>query len=291
MIGSIARKIILLTILGAVSYFGYTTYLDFTSKPGEDFRPTVKVQKADIVQKVSVAGHIFSARMTQVKAPFEGYVDKVFVKIGDTVKKGDALISVVETLNVVGQEVFPIRAPFPGKVTQVSASTGQNVSKDANATPLLRVDDLSRMYVYADVAELDYIHIQTGLQALVKAPAILNKSYRAEVLEFALAPNSQSNWSRDKVEYSVKLEILDPDLKLKPGMSVIADIAVAERKDVLSVSLDFVERGDHDDYFVTKANGERVEVKVGVQDDSRVEILEGLKEGDQIKQIDFLSGE
>ena len=291
MIGRIVKWIVLCLALGLVGYFGYVKYtetkVETVENPG--MNRTSRVEKADIVQKVSVPGHVFSARTTEVRAPFEGYVQKVFVRIGDKVEKGAALISIVETLNLVGQDVYPIRAPFAGTVTQVLATVGQNVSKDSNASGiLLRVDDLTKMYVNADVPELDYVHIQIGFQVLVKAPAILNRMYHASVVDRALAPNSQNGYSRDKVEYTIKLEVTDHDKQLRPGMSVISDIVVAERKGALSLPLDFVER-DNENCFVTKVNGEKVKIKVGIQDDMHVEILEGLKEGDIVKEIDFLN--
>ncbi len=292
MIGRIVKWLFVFVVLGSGGYFAYK-YAPI-SEEGAKVLPKTgtvgRVEKADIVQKVSVAGHVQSARTTEIRAPFDGYIKAVFVRIGDKVKQGDPLISITETLNVIGHEVYPIRAPFVGMVTQVFASVGQNVLKDQkDQNNLLRVDDFSRIFVYADVPEADYNHLQAGFRAAVKAPAILNTTYHGKVLEKALASNSQNNWSKDKVDYSVKLEISDPDLQLKPGMSVVADITVGERKNVLSLSLDFVER-DNDKYFVTKTNGEKVFIKVGIQDDGHVEIIEGLKEGDVVKQIDFLSG-
>jgi len=293
MIGRIFKSLVICVVLGCAAYFAYTKYWESQEQTLEQtaMNRSGRVEKADIIQKVSVAGHVYSARMTEVRAPFEGYVQKVFVHIGDKVQKGDPLISIVETLNLVGQDVYPVRAPFAGTVTQVIATAGQNVSKERDSNTsgvLLRVDDLTKMFVNADVPELDYVHIQIGYQALVKAPAILNRPYHATVVERALAPNTQNGYSRDKVEYSIKLEVTDHDKQLRPGMSVISDIVVAERKDVLSLLLDFVER-DNEDCYVTKMNGEKVKIKVGIQDDMRVEILEGLKEGDLIKQIDFLN--
>lgn len=290
MIGQILKWVLTIVALSTGCYFAIKAFDSVSkSKATQSLGTIAHVERADIIQKVSVAGHIQSARTSEIRAPFDGYVKNVFVRIGDKVRQGDPLISIAETLNVINHEVYPIRAPFAGTITQVFAATGQNVLKDQKDLNLLRIDDFSKLFVFADVPEIDYAHLQTGFHAMVKAPAVITRDYKANVLEKALAPNSQNNWSRGKVEYSIKLEITNFDTQLKPGMSVVADITVGERKNVLSLPLDFVER-EGDQYCITTSDGKKIYIKVGIQDDSRVEILEGLKEGDPVKQIEFLPG-
>ncbi|MEM2787868.1 MAG: biotin/lipoyl-containing protein [Archaeoglobaceae archaeon] len=66
-----------------------------------------------------------------VKAPMNGMVTKILVKLGDEVKEGDTLI-VIEAMKMEN----PIKAPFGGKILEIFVKVGDKVSKDA---PLLRL--------------------------------------------------------------------------------------------------------------------------------------------------------
>ena len=84
-----------------------------------------EVKKQDIIQKSTLSGFVEPHRKAVIKAPFKGYVTRVYVEIGDSVKVGDPLITIVQSLNVPNTESFPIRSPINGKVAQLLTKTGQ----------------------------------------------------------------------------------------------------------------------------------------------------------------------
>src|SRR4051812_25620135 len=57
-----------------------------------------KVERKDLVQRVTVSGTVASARQTVVQVSFEGYVKKLYVTMGEKVKKDQPLVTVVQSL-------------------------------------------------------------------------------------------------------------------------------------------------------------------------------------------------
>jgi multidrug efflux pump subunit AcrA (membrane-fusion protein) len=249
---------------------------------------TFKVQKGELLQRVTIAGVIEALKTTVVTAPYDGYVQKIFVKIGDTVKEGDPLVSITQSLQAT-ESVYPIRAPFGGTIVQVLKTEGQFVKQGDTKDFLIRLDDISKLYVNASVPEIDIVKIKKGQEAIVKASPILDRSYKGTVKDISLAATLQESYNnRSQAEYLVKLEILDIDEQLKPGMSTVLDIIPAKKSDILTVPHEYIDK-QGEKYFVTSKDGAQKEIIVGMQNESIVEVVSGLKEGDEITQVDFIN--
>ncbi len=105
--------------------------------------------------------------------------------------------------------------------------------------------------------------------------------------EIALAPSPREGWGRTQVDYLVKIEIVDANAELKPGMSAILDIITNRKDKVLTLGHEFIQK-DNDKYFVMLKNGVKQDIKVGLQNETAIEITNGLSEGQEVKQVDFL---
>ena len=246
---------------------------------------TRAVSKQNIVQKVTIAGRIRPNKTISVVAPYEGYLKKVFVKLGQKIKKGQSLITVSESLDDIGQ-LYPFKAPFSGVVVQLNKKEGESVKKSGNDQQILRIDDLSNLYIFANAPEIDYLKIKKDQEVVIRATAISDRSYKGVVQEiFLAAKESERGWGKGAVEYPVKIEVLDEDDKIKPGMSVIVDVVAQKKENVLALPHEyvFIEKGKN---FVTLENGERKEVKTGLKDEFFVEVFD-LKEGEKIQQVNF----
>ncbi len=220
-------------------------------------------------------------------APYDGYIKKIFVKLGQKVQAGEPLVSVTQSLQST-EDVFPIRAPFSGVVTQVNKSEGQFTKQSDSKEFILRMDDLSKMFVNANAPELDIVKIQSGFATIIKVSAILARNYQGVVRDIFQAALSKESWgSRSQVEYLVKIEITDADPQLKPGMTAVVDIITNNKDDVLTLGHEFIQK-ENDQHFVLLKDGKRQDIKLGLQNESVFEILEGLTEGQEVQQVDFL---
>ncbi len=246
-----------------------------------------EVHKGDLIQRVTVAGTVIPRKRTVLMPPYNGYIKKIYVRVGDTVKMNDPIITVVPSLNAVG-ETYPMRSPFPGSVVQVNKTEGEWVDDKGDNNMLVRVDDLSQLFVAADAPEIDMVKIKVGQEVVIRASAILTRSYKGIVREISLAAREKKDWyrSNEKVEFPLRIEVMDKDDALKPGMSTLIDITAAKATDVLTLRHEFIQKTG-DQYFVTLPNGKRRKIEVGLQNEEMFEIKSGVSDGEKVRQTDF----
>ena len=187
-----------------------------------------------------------------------------------------------------------IYAPQPGEVVYVSTESrrgdDQSIEKGATVFPrqdLVKLPDLSRIKVDASVHESQISQVVTGLPATARVDAYPNREFRGTVTAVSSVP-VEGSWLRtDLKEYEATIE-LDPlgpnDPKLKPGLTCELEILVEQRDDVLSAPIQSVVSvgGARFAFVVTPRGVERREVVIGVANDTDVEILSGLEEGEQV---------
>lgn len=280
------NKSVIAILIFVIGVGGFFFFRSSKSQSGEE--PGIgRVERRDLLQRVTIAGAIVPLRRTVITAPYNGYVKKLFVKVGDKVKMGDPIVSVVQSL-VAGDEVFPLRSPLNGTVVQIERSEGEYVKEGDETNFILRIDDTDKLFVVSDAPEIDRVKVKAGQVAVIKASAILNRTYNGIIQELSLAARSKDRWSRSQVvEFPIKIEVTDPDPQLRPGMSVVLDVITEKREKVLTLRHEFIRRDESDQYYVVLADGERRNIKVGIQNEEGFEILEGLTEKDRIQQVDF----
>lgn len=282
------RKLLFVSLIVAFIIAGIAYYWTGTTSGIKPFSSELKLGKAkhgDIIQRVTIAGTVIPNRRTIVAAPYSGYVRKVFVKIGQTVKPGDPVVSITQSLQS-SDPVFPLRAPFSGTVVQVEKSEGEYVKEGDPKEFIVRIDDLTKIFIVANAPEIDRVKVILGQEALIKASAILNKSYKGIIREMSLAAKDREQFGRSQVEFPIRIEVLNPDSELSPGMSVVIDIITNKKTNVLTLGHEFLYK-EGEKYFVTLKNGSKRYVTIGLQDEQAFEITSGLKEGEQVKQVDF----
>ena len=267
-------------IIGSIYFF-----VNQTQRSSQSEKITT-VKYMDLEQKISIAGSIEPEKKAIITAPFDGYVHKLYVKIGDQVKKNAPIVSVTETLQFYGP-IYPIKAPFDGTVVQSVKKEGELVRKNNLEQYLVRIDKLDTLYVEFDVPELYRLQIKPGQSAIVKIAAILNKQYKGMVESVSLAAKHQVNWrENDNAEFLSKVQILDIDNNIKPGMSAIIDIVTLKKEQVLALPHEFIFR-EKDSFFVIMQNDQKKVITVGIQNEFYSEITDGLRAGNKVKQIDY----
>lgn len=245
------------------------------------------VKKQDVVQRVTVAGVLIPYRKTVFTAPYAGYIRKIHVKVGETVKAGAPVLTLVQT---TGQEGYPMRAPFEGVVTQILRTEGEYVEAGKDS-PMVRIDDLTKLYLQSDVPEMEIGKMKKGQEVVVRANAVVERQYKGVIREIAQAARDKTlmgGRAGDRVEFDVRMEILDKDEFLRPGMSAIVDVITAKRENVLALGHEYIKRGPAG-YSVTLENGQEREIQVGLKNEELFEITKGLTEKDRVRPVDFYS--
>lgn len=125
-----------------------------------------------------------------------------------------------------------IRSPVSGVVVDRQIDVGQTVAASFQTPVLFKIaQDLTRMQIYTTFAEADIGAIRVGQAVRFNVDAFPNRSFRGSVKQIRLNPTTTQN----VVTYNVVVEVENPEQILLPGMTAYVSIAVAERKEALTV--------------------------------------------------------
>ena len=125
-----------------------------------------------------------------------------------------------------------IRAPVNGIVVSRSVDVGQTVAASLQAPTLFLIaQDLTQMQVDTNVSEADIGRVQVGQRATFTVDAYPNTTFTGQVRQVRNAPITVQN----VVTYDAVVQVANPDLRLKPGMTANVSFLVAERQDTLKV--------------------------------------------------------
>jgi multidrug efflux pump subunit AcrA (membrane-fusion protein) len=171
-----------------------------------------------------------------------------------------------------------IRSPVTGVVYERNVEPGEIASSGGGGKPLLRVADLSSLYLEATVPERLAHQVHADQRVKVSLQSLGGRSLEGRVQR--LVPVADPT-SRD---FLVRVTIADPQVALRPGVFAQARILVRERRGVVVVPKEaLVSRGGRLEVFLVQ-QGKAVErpVEVGVTDRTQAEILSGVKPGDSV---------
>ena len=129
-------------------------------------------------------------------------------------------------------EYTHIYSPIDGVVITRSIDPGQTVAASFQAPVLFVIaQDLRKMRVLADIDEADVGKLAEQMSAEVKVDAFPGEIFKGVVSQVRYSPNSVSG----VVTYSAVVDVDNPDIKLRPGMTATVTIRTAESKGVVRV--------------------------------------------------------
>ena len=171
-----------------------------------------------------------------------------------------------------------IKAPFNGIVTVLNARHGDVVQPGMQA---VQIDDLSKLYLDVQISEVDIPFVEVGQIAQLIFDAYFESTFEGEVVEIAPVGTPVQG----VVEYNVRIEMLDSDDRIKPGMTAAVNIVVDQKEDVFVVPNDAIVSIDGQEHVFVRRNGgyEGVPVSLGSYSDFYSEVLEAdIEEGEMI---------
>jgi RND family efflux transporter MFP subunit len=175
-----------------------------------------------------------------------------------------------------------IRAPFNGVVTKRYASTGSMIqagtSSQSQAMPVVKLAQNEVLRLVLPVPVSDVAGVKNGQLVDVNVVS-LNRKLQGKVTRYA-----------DSVQMATRtmdteVDVPNPDGSLVPGMYAEVHLHLAARPSVLSVPLDAVEglgTSVQQSYVVRGGVVHLLTVKAGLQTPTKVEILSGLQNGDEV---------
>ncbi len=125
-----------------------------------------------------------------------------------------------------------ITSPIDGVVVDREYDIGQTVAASFQAPVLFTIaQDLTKMQVLTNIDEADIGRVRVGQEATFSVDAFPDRPFRGNVSQIRLSPQTVQN----VVTYPVLLDVSNPELKLRPGMTANVLLPVDRREDVLRV--------------------------------------------------------
>jgi HlyD family secretion protein len=215
-----------------------------------------------------------------------------------------------------------IYAPADGTISSLGVELGERVlgTQQMTGTELLRVANLDNMEVEVDVNENDIVKISIGDDTKIQVDAYLKKEFKGIVT--SISNSASTATSADQVtNFKVKVRILKESYQdlldgkpssyspFRPGMTATVDIITTRKEKVIGVPISAVvvksdtaavkkfEIKDESEgekikakndkklecVFIKDGNKAKIRViKTGIQDDTNIEVVSGLKKGDVV---------
>lgn len=231
-----------------------------------------------------------------------------------------ASASVTEAKDNLGRTT--IYSPADGTISVLNVELGERVlgTQQMAGTELLRVANLNNMEVEVDVNENDIVKIKIGDEANVEVDAYLKKKFKGIVT--SISNSASTTLTSDQVtNFKVKVRILKESYQdllegkpstyspFRPGMTATVDIITTTKSNVLAVPISSVvvksdttavkeikveapeeekktaPKNDKKYECVFVKVGDKAQIRViktGIQDDTNIEVMSGLKAGDVV---------
>jgi len=153
---------------------------------------------------------------------------------------------------------------------------------------IITVPNTAEMSALVKVHESWVERVQPDLPVHVTVDAFPDTTYSGKVLSVAPLPDPQSRWMNTGLKvYTTEVSIDDLNKTIRPGMSAKVEIIVASLKNVLCVPVQAVahNKGGKVCYVVNGNEMKARPVQTGNFNDSYIEIVSGLTEGEEISLI------
>lgn len=210
-----------------------------------------------------------------------------------------------------------IYAPMSGTVSMLNVEQGERVvgTELMSGTEILRIADLERMEVEVEVNENDIVRVALGDTALIEVDAYNDARFKGVVTEIPVSANTTGLTTDQVTNFKVKILLLSSSYKdkitatnpypLRPGMSATADIQTNLKRGVFSIPIQCVttrvdsvnmENADAEKaaleqtsvvFVVREGKSVMVPVKTGIQDNTFIEITEGLTADDEVVKAPY----
>lgn len=207
-----------------------------------------------------------------------------------------------------------VLSPMDGYITQLISQLGEKVvgTSQFAGTQIMVVSDLSVMNAIVDVDENDVVNLKLGDTARVTIDAFPNRTFVGIVIEVANSAELKGTGTQDQsTNFQVKIRLAGFQTgELRPGMSCTAKIETQTKADILTVPIMAVTRRAMENkkqaatdqtsevgkkqvdaeedksptivFVVEAGRAKSVQVKTGISNNSYVEILDGLKGGEEV---------
>lgn len=183
-----------------------------------------------------------------------------------------------------------IKAPADGMVVYANQNEGRRNSESTGIEEgalvrerqtLIQLPDLNHMQVKCTVHESKVDSLQRGLRARIK---VQDREFQGIVTSVANQPEPSQWFSGNVKEYACLVAIESDPTGLRPGLTSAVEILVANLSNVLSVPVQSVveKKGQFFCWVSGPAGIEKREVQLGMSNNTRIEVKQGISDGELV---------
>lgn len=256
----------------------------------------VQAKEAPIEETVEATGAVSPLNRVEVKPTIAGRIEKLLVNEGDLVKQGQIIAwmsstdraAILDGARAQGPEALkkwedtykatPIIAPLPGHIILENVVEGQTVDP---TVVIYAMSDV--LIVLAQVDESDIGRIHIGMPARVVLDSYPNQKDYGKVFDILYEGKNVSN----VIQYGVKIRLDKVPKYYRSQMTANISFIIRKKDKALLVPASAVRQKDGvKQVLVPSAQPggpeEWREVKTGIENDTSVEIVDGLEAGEQV---------
>ncbi|HUW23513.1 MAG TPA: efflux RND transporter periplasmic adaptor subunit [bacterium] len=241
---------------------------------------TVQAGKGDIEEIISLNGDIRGLREVDVYTRVSGKLIKKIKEEGDSVKKGEIVALIDRDEPALGFTKAEVKSPIEGTVIRYYVDIGDSVipQEPMPQEPVVNIAYMDKVKIVVNVGEKDITKLRKGEKVRVSVDAYPEENFLGRVVKVAPAVDLRSR------KLKVELEIENKDHRLKPGMFADVEIIYNEHSNVLVVPrISVLEKEGRTILFTVEDDRAKLrEVKTGISDEEKIEIVEGLSEGESV---------
>lgn len=213
-------------------------------------------------------------KTAKVFTTLEGRLTKLNFDLGDPVKQGDVL-ALVETPELLGRPL-ELKAPIEGIVTDRKSTVGELIKKE---TEVYTISNPAQLWLIAAIKEREIGAVKVGQEAAFTVLTYDGEKFSGRVTRIGnrVDPGSRS--------VEVRIEADNREGRLKPGMFADVAITTTVKENVLLIPDGAIQTDAEEQIVFVARNATTFEkrvVKLGQQQDSQMQILEGVKEGEKV---------
>lgn len=271
------------------------------------------VTKETYENVIEISGTVEAAQEQTLQALGTGTVMGVYVKEGDTVKKGDIILQLDDTTesynlakhdyNIAATKITgsaqeiklmqterlallqkvadrKVTATFDGVIAKLDIKVGDSLEAKDSVGNLVNVDYL---LAEVEIAETDVEKLKIGQKVEFTFSAYKDKAVYGTVIGW---PAIGEITSRGATVVNAKIKIEDYPKEILPNYSFTGKIYITDPEDYLLVSMNAISHENRKTYVQKRDSSEKIEVKIQPYTQEFVKIIEGdIQEGDVLKEL------
>ena len=213
-------------------------------------------------------------KTAKVVTTLEGRLMKLNHDVNDPVKAGE-VVALIQTPELLGK-LLEVKSPIDGVVTERKSTTGELVSKDSQ---IYTISDPTDLWLLAEIKEANIGQVKIGQDASFTVLAYPNEPFHGKVVRVGNRVEEQSR------TLEVRIEVNNADGRLKAGMFADVELVTTVQQNVVVIPDTALQTDGENQVVFVALDENRFEkrvVKTGMEQRGRLQITEGIKEGEKV---------